>query len=262
VTSTAELQDYVETPDRFAALPPGGSVHRFADERVCVLEGPTWASVSGVRVADREVEGLLAEVRALVPADKEPVWWIGPGARPPDLYDRLRSLGLRDPHDRSAPLVHGLALTEEPKAPSAGIDVRPIETYEQFAAGRELQWEAFGAPDDRRARNRARLREDFDESQRPGAPVGFLVTLDGRPAATALAIPSDRGVFLIGGATAAWARGRGLYRALVRARWDYAVARGTPALVTHAVPDTSYPILRRLGFRKLCTLRRLEDARA
>jgi hypothetical protein len=64
---------------------------------------------------------------------------------------------------------------------------------------------------------------------------------------------------LIGGSTAPWARGRGLYRALVRARWDYAVARGTPALATHAVPDTSYPILRRLGFEDVCTIRRLED---
>ena len=90
-------------------------------------------------------------------------------------------------------------------------------------------------------------------------PVGFLATLDGKPAATGLAIPSDRGVFLIGGSTAAWARGRGLYRALVHARWEYAVARGTAALVTHAVPDTSYPILRRLGFQEVCTLRRLED---
>ena len=77
---------------------------------------------------------------------------------------------------------------------------------------------------------------------------------------TALAVPSDRGVFLIGGSTAKWARGRGLYRALVRARWDYAVARGTPALVTHAVPETSYPLLRRLGFQDVCTIRRLEDS--
>ena len=33
-------------------------------------------------------------------------------------------------------------------------------------------------------------------------------------------------------------------------------------LVTHAVPDTSYPILKRLGFLDVCTLRRLEDPRA
>ena len=81
----------------------------------------------------------------------------------------------------------------------------------------------------------------------------------GVPAATAMAVPSTRGVYLIAAATAAWARGRGLYRALIRARWDYAVARGTPALVTQADPATSYPILARLGFEDVCTIRRLED---
>ena len=67
-------------------------------------------------------------------------------------------------------------------------------------------------------------------------------------------------MFLIGGSTAQWARGRGVYRALVRARWDYAVGRRTPALVTHAMPDTSYPILRRMGFEEVCAIRRLEDS--
>jgi GNAT superfamily N-acetyltransferase len=233
-------------------------VERFADERICILQGPTWASVSGAHVAADEVDSLLADVRERVPAEKEPVWWIGPSARPRDLYERLQSLGLGEPPDH-APLLHAVALTHEPAGPG-GIDVAPIATYEQFAAARELQWDAFDAPDDRREKNRARLSEDYEESQRLGIPVGFIATLEGRPAGTALAIPSDRGVFLIGGSTARWARGRGVYRALVRARWEYAVARGTPALVTQAVPDSSYPILRRLGFEDVCPIRRLADA--
>jgi GNAT superfamily N-acetyltransferase len=43
------------------------------------------------------------------------------------------------------------------------------------------------------------------------------------------------------------ARGRGVYRALVRARWDDAVALGTPALCVHA-GAMSRPILERRGF--------------
>jgi hypothetical protein len=96
---------------------------------------------------------------------------------------------------------------------------------------------------------------------RIGVPVVFLAEIDGRPAATAMSIPSERGVLLIAGSTAAWARGRGLYRGLVRARWDDAVARGTPGLVVMANPETSYPILKRLGFEDVCTVRRLEDPR-
>jgi hypothetical protein len=255
VTLPAALREYAETPDRFSHVAAGASVERFADERICILQGPTWASVTGVSVGAGDVEALLAEVRERVPAAKEPIWWIGPSARPPDLYERLLALGLDEPRDR-ATLLHALALTHEPEGAPEDVAVRRIETFDDFRAARELQFAAFATP----AERRRRLRKDFEESQRVGVPIGFLARLDGRPAAAAAAIPSERGLLLIGGTTAPWARGRGLYRALVRARWECAVARGTPALVTHAVPDTSYPILRRLGFDDVCTLRRLEDS--
>ena len=64
---------------------------------------------------------------------------------------------------------------------------------------------------------------------------------------------------LFGGSTLPEARGRGAYRALVAARWEDAVARGTPVLVTQASP-MSRPILGRLGFREVCQIRILLDA--
>jgi GNAT superfamily N-acetyltransferase len=54
-------------------------------------------------------------------------------------------------------------------------------------------------------------------------------------------------VYLAGGGTRPDRRGRGAYRALVRARWDAAVERGTPALTVGA-GAMSRPILERLGF--------------
>jgi Acetyltransferase (GNAT) family len=256
VTVSAEVCEYAEMPDRFSQL--GASVERFADARVCILQGPTWASVSGVSIGEDEVEALVGEVRARVAAEKEPVWWIGPSARPRDLYERLAALGLAEPRDRVASL-RALALAEAPADSPVGVEVLRVDSYEQFVAACELQWEAFETPEERRARNRVRLRVDFDDAQHHGTPVRFLATVEGRPAATAMAVPSRRGVFLIGGATAPWARGRGLYRALIRARWDYAAARGTPALVVAAVLTTSYPILRRLGFQDVCEIVRVED---
>ena len=257
---TPELREYVENPDRFAPITPGSSVTRYMDERVCILQGPLWASVSGVNVEAHEVEALLAEVRERIPPEKVQTWWLAPSARPTDLHRRLADLGLDEPSDRT-PLLHGMAMTEPPGEMPADVEVHRVETYDDFVAAREVQWDAFETPEHRREENRARHREDFEESMRFEVPVGFLATLDGRPAATAMAIPSERGVFLIAGATAPWARGRGLYRALVRARRDFAVARGTPALVVEATPGTSYPILQRLGFEEVCTIRRLEDRR-
>jgi hypothetical protein len=44
----------------------------------------------------------------------------------------------------------------------------------------------------------------------------------------------------------------------VRARWDVAVARGTPAIVVQA-GQMSRSILERLGFRTICTIRLFGD---
>jgi hypothetical protein len=64
---------------------------------------------------------------------------------------------------------------------------------------------------------------------------------------------------MAGGATLPEARGRGAYGALVVARWEAAVARGTPALVTHA-GSMSRPILERVGFVAAAEVWFLNDA--
>jgi acetyltransferase (GNAT) family protein len=254
---THELREYAETPDRFAPITEGSSVTRYDDGRVCFIQGEEWGSVSSVSIEANEVEQLVHQVRRLA-RSRNYVWWIGPSSHPSDLPDRLQALGFTEPRDRVG-MLHAVALTDEPRANPPEISVTRIATFEDWVAAREVQWGAFDTPQDRREAARARLREDFEESIAMQVPVAFLARLDGRPAGTAMAVPSARGVYLIAGAVATWARGRGLYRALVRARWDFAVARGTPALVTQADPASSYPILKRVGFEDVCTIRRLED---
>ncbi|HEU5212144.1 MAG TPA: hypothetical protein VFU10_05190 [Gaiellaceae bacterium] len=68
----------------------------------------------------------------------------------------------------------------------------------------------------------------------------------------------EHGLLLHGGATLPEARGRGAYRALLRARWDEAVARGTPALITQG-GSMSRPILERAGFRRVGHIHMLVD---
>jgi GNAT superfamily N-acetyltransferase len=70
--------------------------------------------------------------------------------------------------------------------------------------------------------------------------------------------PTPHGLLLYGGATRERARGRGAYRALLRARWDEVVARGTPALMTQA-GAMSRPILERLGFEPVGHVHMLLD---
>lgn len=227
---------------------------------MCVLQGNTWAAVSGVRVAADEVEALLEEVRALIPAEKAQTWWIDPEAQPGDLYDRLLALGLEVPDDRGD-RVHALVCTEAPPAGPADVTVRRVESYEDHLVATELQWEVFETSPDRREAQKPHLREEFEGYRAAGVPVTFLAELDGHPAGVGRSIYSDRGVFLIAGAVREACRGRGVYRALVRARWDDAVQRQTPALVTEALEDTSYPILTGLGFVDVGTTLRLVDRR-
>jgi GNAT superfamily N-acetyltransferase len=254
-----ELRAFAQVPDRHAWI--GSDVERYADERVCILQGTVWAGVAGVRVNADEVEALLAEVRERIPPEKLQVWWIDPDAQPADLYERLLRLGLREPED-GAGLLHSLVCVEPPAPGPADVVVRKVETFEDQLAAVQVMWDAFGTTEARREQQRPHLRREFEAAQEAGVPITFLAELDGEPVGLGRSIYSDHGVFLIAGAVAEAARGRGVYRALVRARWDDAVQRGTPALVTEAMPDTSYPVLLRLGFTEVCTIRRLEDARS
>jgi hypothetical protein len=252
------LREFAQNPDRYTWI--SSDVERFVDERVCVIQGNTWAGVSGVRVGREDVEALLAEVRERVSPEKGLVWWLDPDTQPADLHERLLELGLRPPRDRGD-LLHALACVDEPPAGPGGIEVVRVVTYEEHLAATKVMWDAFATPPERRKAQMRHLRGEFEAARDAQVPVTFLARIDGRDAGVGRSIYSDRGVFLIAGSVAEWARGRGVYRALVRARWDDAVARGTPALVTEALPDTSYPILKRVGFVDVCTIRRLEDVR-
>jgi GNAT superfamily N-acetyltransferase len=252
------LREFAQNPDRYTRIP--ADVDRFADERVCVLQGNTWAAVSGVRIDAAHVEALLAEVRERVAPEKTSTWWLDPDTQPFDLYERLLALGLREPRDRIG-LLHALACVTEPPPGPADVHVTRVETFDDYLSAFRVMWEAFEVPETRREEQRPHLRSEFEAAARADVPVTFLARADGHPVGTGRSVYSDRGVFLIAGAVVERARGRGVYRALVRARWDDAVARGTPALITEANPGTSYPILKRVGFVDVCTIRRLEDPR-
>ncbi len=229
---------------------------RFLTDRYCLLLGPTRSFTSAQRLRLADVDSDVEEIRALAREHDHAglTWWLGPSTEPHDLYERLVELGGRPPRD-GTPELTGMALTRPPEQGPPEVAVRPIETFEEMAMGLRIGWEAFETPPEVRDTDFERRWRERQESE---AEVEFLAFLDGEPVGHALGVYCPFGCLLIGGATLPAARGRGAYRALVRARWDEAVRRGTPALVVQAAP-TSEPILRRLGFEEICRLRRLED---
>jgi hypothetical protein len=253
---STELREFAEEPERYVEQRAGSSVEKSDDGRRCIIRDRTWATITGIRVDIDDIDDLIGEVEWTLSPECEALWHIGPSSTPVNLCNELERRGLGPPAHRPRE-VRALALDKEPEAQPAA-DVRRLESFEQFVAARELGWESFGTPEERRAIERPQLRQGFEEMKQTGIFATFLAYVDERLAGSAIAVPSKRGVLLGGGSVAPWARGRGLYRAMVHARWEYAKELMLPGLVTHANLNTSLPILLRLGFEEVGTVHRLQ----
>jgi predicted GNAT family acetyltransferase len=85
--------------------------------------------------------------------------------------------------------------------------------------------------------------------------VPFLIYIGETPVATAGLTMAERVVRLWGAATVPEFRGRGAYKILVRARSHEGRARGASLGIVNARTGTSGPILRRIGFREVASIR-------
>jgi len=169
-------------------------------------------------------------------------WWVGWSATPGGLAERLVDVGFV-PDDEEATLT-GMSTGNEPP-PAPHVEVRRIETIEQQLAALEVDWHVWSLPEADRVSRRAYEHERFDPN---GTVHHFAAYEHDRPVGFGRAIDMDAGVALMGGAVLPAARRGGVYRGLVHARWQHAVARGTPLLVVQA-GHMSEPVLTGLGFR-------------
>jgi len=245
------LREVAEYPNSFGPLSPGAE--RVETERytLCLGVGSTWNTVQRQRFSLDELDEVLEEVRAHLRdrGRRRTEWEVGSKA-PEGLVDALLERGLvRDGDGYAVALV----LTEDPPV-QAGLVARRIESFEEYAAANAVQWEAFESP----ASEVAEAQASLEQRYRDTVNLMHGVWLDGELVCAGTATPSDHGLLLYGGATLPRARGRGAYRALIRARWDDALALGTPALITQG-GTMSRPILERLGFERVGEVNMLLD---
>lgn len=215
--------------------------------------GHIWMAVERVRLRENELPEAVAQVDAFMheSGTKRASWWLTERSTPEE--DAFLAAGLR--RVESDYLHAAMVLTKEPPSVE-GIEARPVTTLEEYAESRLLALEAFASPHEREP-SEEKLAAEWKHQIEPT----FAAWIDGRMASTGRAVYTRAGGYLLGGSTAEWARGRGAYRAVVRARWDEAVRRGTPALAVGAGP-MSRPILERLGFEQVLQFRRLESVRS
>lgn len=199
----------------------------------------------------RDVDAATDEARALVRehGGEMLVWLTGPDH--PWLGDALAQRGLRNEDCPSFEAVENAMALVDPPAGDGGEDVQVavVDSFGAFVDSMRVELAAFDIPSDARAQMEAELEARFAEYATPGNPYRrWNARLNGRVVGTAGAVLGDAGVSLFGGSVLEDARGRGVYRALVTARWEFAVRRGTPALTVQA-GRLSRPVLERLGFQ-------------
>jgi Fe2+ transport system protein FeoA len=232
--------------------PLGPMDERIVNDRYVLWMGSTdepWSNVAQrFRLHLDQIEEVRVEIHGILRAKGRTActWEVGSHATPDGLVDRLLALGFVD--DQPTALAIGMVLTEPPEQGPLDVEVRRAQSPAEHLASDQIAAVAFGQP----VPTEPRPRDDDPNN------VVYVAFADDKPVARASGSFGEHGVSLFGGATLPEARGRGAYRALVAARWEDAVARETPILVTQAGP-MSRPILAQLGFRDVCEIRILLD---
>lgn len=253
------IRELAENANTYQPLDEGEE--RLVDPRFVVWLGPGvndphWTVVQRLRLGD-DVPAVVEEIRELLRERGRTscTWEVADSATPSDLVARLLALGLvRD----DEPVATGMVLRTPPAAPPPGVTARQVESAGEAETAARIAGVAFSMPAEVVEQTAALARRAFERGN--GHGITYLAFADGVPVARATASFLPDATLLFGGATLPEGRGRGAYRALVRARWDDAVARRTPALVTHA-GAMSRPILERLGFEPVSRLDILVDRR-
>jgi hypothetical protein len=246
------LREVAEYPNSFGPLGPSDERIDTGRYTLCLAAGTKWNAVQRQRFPLEEIDDVIAEVRATLGerGRTQTQWEVGSSA-PPGLVDALLERGIvRD----KEPYAVALVLTREPPAAARPFTARRVETFEEYAAANAVQWEAFEMPED----DISEARELLPQRYRETVNVMHAVWLDGEIVCAGTSAPTEHGLLLYGGATVQRARGRGAYKALNRARWDEAVSRGNPALITQG-GSMSRPILEKLGFERVGEVHMLLD---
>ena len=251
-----EILSLAENANTHGPLGPGDE--RIENDRFVLWMGsshhPAYNVAQRLRLTPGSVDATIAEVHARLRERGRGActWEVGSSATPSDLVERLYAYGLTDNDD---PDVAAMVLVAPPPRVH-GIEARPVRNVDEYVAANRVAETAFGGTSDPNRIDEWHAR--FDEQRTLGHGRTFIALLDGRIVAHGTSTYTEQGVTLNGGATAPEARGRGAYRALVSARWDDAVERGTPVLVAQA-GAMSKPILERLGFVEVARIRILLD---
>jgi hypothetical protein len=201
-------------------------------------------------IEEAAVERVVNSVRRLHRSEQrsKALWRVPEAASPAGLAQRLLGLGMKpdDALDAAARSAQMVCLEAPPSGPP-GVVARRAATFEEFLQARLVVADSIGLDEGTRETVVREAGQHWPFQSQPGGVDTFVALVDGEVVAYGGARFGQTSVYLAGGGTREDRRGLGAYRALVRARWNAAVERGTPILTVGA-GSMSRPILERLGF--------------
>jgi GNAT superfamily N-acetyltransferase len=234
--------------DPFGVLPVPREVERIELDGATVSINP-WPGAQIVRPVGMRPADVGATVEAARAVARERgksvlAWWIT--SEHDDLAAPLEAAGLVNADTPGFEAVeNGMALAWPPTGkPADRVRVGEVKDWDEYVAVGEVTRSVFGFPKVPEEELRQRYA-DYLAALDLGTTL--FAAIDGRIVAGAYAAFGTAGVNLFGASVLPEARGQGVYRSLVLARWDLAVERGTPALTVQA-GRMSRPIVERMGF--------------
>jgi GNAT superfamily N-acetyltransferase len=251
-----------EEPDHYVNKIPTGA-RRVETGHFTILFGPgnTQSVTSRIRTTAADLDRTIAEVRRTLgeAGCTRNLWQVGPSCRPEGLGPLLLERGFeragRPPFEAAAT---AMALAKRPAIAPNGIEARLVRNVDEYREAVRIAMAAFNeSPED--AAKWMEAVPSFWAAQDGVNMFTHLAFLDGRPVGMGFAAVARSAVLLGGSGVLEEARGKGVYRALVAARWEEAMRLGHEGLIVHA-GAMSRPILDRCGFEPVCDIEIFEDA--
>lgn len=246
----------------FFVTPPPRGANRVVTDRFVLHApasgNPAFTGIGRILLGDDEVDSTVDELRTRFAGlgHTSMAWWVSPSSQPADLGDRLRAHGFRPLEGGAVEAVQtAMVATRPPVAGSHAFEARRVDDLDDFRAALAVYNEVMGID---KPTSDGDVRREYEERHLSGDVIWYVARCEGEIVASASAHFTSAGAALNGGFTRERFRGRGAYRALVRARWDDAVAAGAPGLAVLA-GELSRPILAGVGFQSLGSVEVLVD---
>ena len=200
-------------------------------------------------VSGEQLDALIREHRDHFAARGEGVEWkTRSHDLPPDVPDRLVAAGFAAEPTETVVVARCADVAAEPRLPE-GVRLRAVRELADLQRIADMEAAVWGGDHTWRVTH---LQGSIEAA--PDDIVVLVAEADGEVVSAGWLVyqPGTDFAGLWGGSTLERWRGRGIYRALVARRAQYAQARGVRYLQVDA-SDDSRPILDRLGFRAITT---------